>query len=106
MDKQEQEALKKSIKVLQKAIQDGTLQGEDRIKAERTVDMAAGRLLSVWFPVGWGRKVIMLVLVLFGFYGLIIEKPLFLICWVIAVMFSPRIVGEVSFFLGKITRKK
>lgn len=105
MDKQEQKALKKSIEELQKAIQDGTLQGEARIEAERTIDMAAGRLLSVWLPVGWSRRVIMLVLFLFSLYGLIIGKPLSLICWVIAVMFSPRIMGEVSFFLGKITRK-
>lgn len=106
MDKQEEKALKKSIEVLQEAIDDGSLQGEARMEAERTVNMAAGRLLSVWLPTGWGRRVIMLILLLFGLYGLIIGKLLFLICWLIAVTFSPRIMGEVSFLLGRITRKK
>jgi len=97
MHRQEQEALKKTMEVLEKAIQDGTLQGEARIKAEQTINMAAGRLLSVWLPIGWGRRVIMSILLLFGLYGLIIGNPLFLICWVIAATFSPRMMGELSY---------
>jgi hypothetical protein len=106
MEKRKYEAIKSSLEELRKGIDDGTLQGEDRVKAERAIASGAGFLCSFWLPVGWGRRVIMFVLLLVGFYGLLIGKPLFVISWAIAAMFSPRIVGNVTYFFGRLARKE
>jgi hypothetical protein len=106
MDKQKYNAIKNSMKELHKAIDDGTIKGEARINAERTIAEASGFLLSFWLPVGWGRRIIMLVLIFVGFYGLFIGKTILVISWAIAVLFSPRIVGEVAYFFGRLTRKE
>jgi len=102
MNKQEHESLKKSLEAIQEALRDGTLQGEDRTRAEQTASMISGRLLSNWLPIGIIRKVIMFTLFLAGVYGLSKGAYYVLILWVMASMFSPRLTGEVLNLFGNL----
>ncbi len=63
----------------------------------------SGYVLSKWLPNGVGRKIIMLALLLLGIYGLFFGSHWFLISWAIIPIFSPRIVGEVATFFGRIS---
>lgn len=71
------------------------------IKAQMT-----GYLLSSWLPRDTKRKVMMLVIALVTLIGgLIYGQKLFFLLLLILPFFSPRIVGEVAMFLGRISKK-
>jgi len=62
----------------------------------------SGATLSFWLPDGLIRKLIMLALVLVGIYGLLTGGGLlYLIPIVLAATFSPRLIGELMFALGR-----
>jgi hypothetical protein len=64
----------------------------------------AGVLLHPWFPVSWTRRLIMVAIVLLGIQQAWVGNYEAVLLWLILPFFSPRIVGECSFLLGKISR--
>ena len=67
----------------------------------------AGQLLSSWLPSGLLRRCIFLAAIAVGFYGIIFDGGawygfLFIL---IACVMSPRIVGWIAYFSGKISNK-
>ena len=62
----------------------------------------AGVRLSKWFPPGLVRKVLMALCVVVGFQGFFTGSYLYLLSFFVAGIFSPRIVGELAFAVGRI----
>jgi hypothetical protein len=65
----------------------------------------AGVLLHPWFPVSWSRRLIMAGIFLLGLQQAAWAgnyEPL--LWWLLLPFFSPRIMGECAFFLGKVRR--
>jgi hypothetical protein len=104
MDKNQYEEGKKVGDAISKVLEDGNLSAEDREKFETLRSQVAGYLLSPWLPVGVGRKAIMLALIIIGGYGLMIDKPLIALTWLMAPLFSPRLVGETLRFIGSLKK--
>ena len=59
----------------------------------------AGLALSAWLPGGW-RNIIMLVIVVFAVLGGVLVHWYWGFLLLLATIFSPRLVGEVAFFLA------
>ena len=64
----------------------------------------AGTLLRPWFPVSWTRRLIMAAIFLFGLQQAATGNYQPLVWWLLLPFFSPRIMGEAAFLLGKCAR--
>ena len=92
MNKDEQQQLKDTLAEVTEALKDETL---------------SGSLLSTWLPVDWGRRLIMIAIVALGLYYAIMEENFEpLLWWLVLPIFSPRIGGMVSYFIGALTGGK
>jgi hypothetical protein len=101
MTRKEYEELKWLLAETQAELREGNLSPVLTAALEHCSVAMAGALMSIWVPIDWGRRTIMIVLFLVGLYG-VISGPLWLIvAWLAAATMSPRIFGEVSFALGR-----
>ena len=107
MDKNQHDQLKTTFLKIDETLKnkDLNLTDEEKAKFEQLKSQLAGAMLSSWLPADSTRKVIMLMLFLIGLYGIIKINILFVLLWLILGFFSPRIVGEVTVFLGKMFKK-
>jgi hypothetical protein len=103
MDKETYDLAKKQLDEVTEHLKGDDLTIEQREELEILQAKLSGGLLSIWFPMGIGRKLIMVVIFLVGIYGLVIGNHYFLFSWIILPMFSPRLMGEVSYFMGRIS---
>ena len=72
-------------------------------KEKHISDQLAGRLASSWLPVGLTRKIILIVFLILAFkYFIQSDYLIALIMLILASLFSPRAVGEIVNFVGKI----
>lgn len=101
MTRDEFEEAKKQSAEIAKLLKEGNLTAEDRQKLEILQTQLSGALLSTWLPFGWGRRSIMIVLLLVGVFGLVEGKGYFLIAGLFLLLFSPRVVGELTFAFGR-----
>lgn len=62
----------------------------------------AGQAMSSWFPYTFSRKIFMAIFVIIGLSAFKNENYYLLISFIIASAFSPRCVGEVAFFVGRV----
>ena len=70
MDKKERDDARKTLAEITKTLEDETLSAEQRQELEIHAARLSGFLLSVWFPVDWSRRGIMIGIVALGAYGL------------------------------------
>ena len=103
MDKETYGSAKKTLEEINEHLKSDDLTVEQREELEVHSAKLSGVLLSIWFPMGIARKLIMVVIFLVGIYGLVIGNHYFLFSWIILPMFSPRLMGEVSYFMGRIS---
>lgn len=90
--------LAKDHQALLQASQDQTLDPSVR-------SYASGLLLRPWLPWGIKRKVLMFFIAgLITFFGITFQHASVLFLLVVPLCFSPRVVGEVSIFVGKLSR--
>lgn len=76
---------------------------EDEKERLRNISaMMSGYLLSFWLPKGIIRKILMFMSFLVGIIGTFQLSPWFLLFVFLGCCFSPRIIGEVSLFIGKL----
>ena len=104
MDRETYEEAKKQSEEIAKLLKEGNLTGDERQKFEAMQAQLAGVLLHPWLPFGWGRRSIMIVLVVVGLYGLMEGNNYLSLTWLLLLFFSPRFVGEFSYALGRIFR--
>ena len=80
------------------------LSPEERSQLELQAAALSGSLLSTWFPVPWANRLVMALVFLLGAWQAAIGNTAFLLVWLFLPLFSPRIMGEVWFALGRISR--
>ena len=78
------------------------LTAEKRKELERHAAALAGVLLHPWLPVDSVRRLIMLGVVLLGLQQAWVGNYQAMALWLLLPFFSPRIVGEVTHFCGRI----
>ena len=79
-------------------------------KEQEDLDVAmaklSGHLMSSWIPHGALRRVIFFFLIAFGVFGVLTSSDNFLhySSLILATVMSPRLMGELAYFLGKVSR--
>lgn len=104
MDRKTYEEAKKSSEEIAKLLREGNLTAEEKQKFETLQAGLAGALLSSWLPFGWGRRAIMITLLLVGAFGLVEGNNYLLLAWLLLPFFSPRFMGELFYAVGKLSR--
>jgi|GEM_PF-1528147 len=62
-------------------------------------------LFSRWLPPGLGRKLILVFFIAMGCYGISEGRYLWALYWLVAMTFSPRMVGYFVRSFGSLMRK-
>ena len=104
MDESKHQQLQKMFDATKKILDNKESSGlsEENIKElEHTLAAISGALLSSWLPRGIVRKLLLFFFLLIGIFGSLFYSYYFLISFVIAGMFSPRVVGEAAIFIGR-----
>ena len=106
MDKKAQELTKETLSQVNKKLQDPNLTDEQREELQLHASALAGQLLSTWLPVDNIRRIFMLCFFLIGFLGFFTSYEWLVWSFLIAGIFSPRLIGEIALKLGQINRKE
>jgi hypothetical protein len=67
-------------------------------------DQVYGYTLSKWLPDGIVRNGLMLLFAVLGLLGLFSDFHRFLVFFILVPLFSPRVMGEVSALVGRISK--
>lgn len=102
MDKKSNQEHKELLKELNKVLQDENLSQEERETLELHVARVSGLLLNTWLPIGVMRKTFMLSFILIGFAGFFSSNQWLFFSFLIAGIFSPRLIGEIALLIGEI----
>lgn len=92
------------LEVIHESLRDDSLTTEQRQQLERTESMLAGYQMSFWLPTTMIRKVLMALFLAVGVIGAFQWNPWFGLFILLSCSFSPRIVGEVLYFIGKLSK--
>jgi len=92
------------LKLIQESLKGDSLTSEERGKLENTASMLGGYQMSFWLPPTIVGKVLMFLFLVIGVVGAFQLSPWFGLFVFLGCPFSPRIVGEVLFFVGKLSK--
>lgn len=104
MDRKTYKEAKESSEEIAKLLREGNLSAEEKQKFETMQAGLAGALVSSWLPFGWGRWAIVITLLLVGVFGLVEGNNYLLLAWLLLPFFSPRLMGELFYAIGKQSR--
>jgi hypothetical protein len=93
-----------TLELIREALQEDHLTNEQRQDLERSASEIAGYLARSWLPQALWRKVIMSLSLGIGILGTLLWSPWFVLLVLHGGLFSPRIVGEVSVVIGKLSK--
>jgi hypothetical protein len=103
MSQREQYAeMQRLLSEIQHELDTALLTPQQRSELELHAAKLAGALLHPWLPVGWGRRLIMAAIVLFGVQQTWTGNYEALYFWLLLPTFSPRIVGSCAHNLGRV----
>ena len=105
MNKEEQKELKGVLEELNNELQNENLTQEQKKEIELHKARISGTLMSIWLPIGITRKILMLSFFLIGLLGFFTQYEWLIWSILISGSFSPRLVGEISYYLGKMSKK-
>ncbi len=100
MDKEQYEAAKVRLEKVTMTLKYEKIGPEERERLEKEGKELAIIVMSPWFPFDLRYRIVMIVIIAIGFWGLIQGQYLFILVWLLLPLFSPQIVGKV---LGLIT---
>jgi len=106
MNKEEHDQLEKLFRAISKLEESGILTEEQKKEFSDLKSSISGVLLSSWLPADSGRKYIMLIILFIAICGTLAGIPRFLFLLLILPLFSPRVIGEVVVFFGRIMGNK
>jgi hypothetical protein len=106
IDRATYQEAKKNFDEIAKLLREGNLTLEEKQKFETMQAQLAGVLLNPWLPFDWGRRAIMITLFCVGVFGIISGINYLLLAWLILLIFSPRLIGEVSNLFGTMFNRK
>ena len=91
--------------IFQQALGDATHKPTENWEEELTVEQAA-EALSTWLPVDNVSRIFMLCFFLIGFLGFFTSYEWLVWSFLIAGIFSPRLMGEITLKLGQMNKHK
>ena len=94
MDREQFEGAKKRLEEVTRRLKYDPISPQEREQLEREGRGLMEMIMSPWIPVSFGYRVLMLVIVAIGFWGLIEGKVLYLLIWLLLPLFSPRVIGK------------
>ena len=89
---------------IQHALDTAPLTLQQRNELERHAAKLAGSLAHPWFPMGWGRRLIMAGIVALGLQQARTGNYEPLLFWLLLAVFSPRIMGWCDLQIGRVHR--
>ncbi len=106
MEKEDFKKAEKLFNATQKVVDSKILSEKEKEPFQKINAQLAGVLLSSWLPRDWGRKIIMLIILLLAVFGALKIDVLFLLLLLILPIFSPRMMGGLIMFIGRIMGNK
>jgi hypothetical protein len=94
MDREQYEGAKKRLEEVTRRLKYESISPQEREALEKEGRGLLAVVMSPWIPVSFGYRILMLVVVGIGFWGLIEGQYLYLLAWLLLPLFSPRIIGK------------
>jgi hypothetical protein len=101
MTREQIEEAKRLLAEISAELERGDLSAEQRANLEVHRAQLAGTLLHPWLPFSWWRRAVMLLLLFLGMLWPLGGSAVWGGAWLVMLLFSPRIVGESAFALGR-----
>jgi len=95
MDREQYENAKRRLEEVTRRLRNEQMSAVERDRLEREGAQLAKAVMSPWIPFGWGYRIVMILIAAIGFWGLMEERYSFVLIWLVLLIFSPRIVGEI-----------
>jgi hypothetical protein len=95
MDREEYEKAKERLGEVTRRLKYDDISTEERERLEKEGRELMSFIMSPLIPFGWGYRILMLVIVFFGIYGVSEGNYPLLLIWLVLPFFSPRIIGKV-----------
>lgn len=102
MNKQEYEEIQRTLAEVNIALARNDLTAKERQDFQHHASALSGQLMSLWIPFSKVRRAIMLLLFLLGLRAFINYDASCYFFWILITLFSPRIVGETIYRIGRI----
>ena len=104
MNKQDEYAeVKQTLTQIHRRLETEPLTDEQRDQLQNHAAALAGNLLRPWLPVDWARRLLILGIVALGIEESVRGNYEPLLWWLLLPMFSPRLMGELAYYAGKLT---
>jgi hypothetical protein len=103
-DRKTAEEAESVLKEINYELKTQPLTPEQRSKLERHAAALAGYLLNPWLPRDMTRRLIMAAIVLLGLQQAWVGNYQVFFWWALLPFFSPRLMGNCAYGLGRITR--
>jgi hypothetical protein len=104
MDRTKYEEAKVLLRDIQQELATQPLTKKQRDELQLHATRLSGLLLRPWFPMSWTRRLVMAAIVLLGVQQAWVGNYQPMVLWLFLPLFSPRIMGECAFFLGRFAR--
>ncbi len=102
MNRVQCEEAKRLLDEIHEELERPDLSAQQRAVLEQHQAALAGAVLSPWLPFGWWRRLLMALFLMLGFLAWVFElNPLWWSVALLALTFSPRVMGEVLFYAGR-----
>jgi len=102
IDRDKYEEAEKIQEIINRELASESLTPEQRRELELHSARLAGFLCSHWLPLDWTRRLIMAAIFIFGIQQAWVGNRQAMLLWLLLPLFSPRIVGEVFHFIGRL----
>ncbi len=105
MTRNEYEELQKTVAELEVVLASNDLEKHKREELTLLHARMCGALVSMWLPFSNIRRAIMFILFLIGLRAFMNHNNIFFLYWFIASLYSPRVMGALSFNFGRLMNK-
>lgn len=102
MNKFEYEELQDVLRRLTEALKDEGLSEEQRHELKMHQAFVSGQITSMWLPISNPRKAIMFAFILLGLRAFTNYNDMYIVYWLLAAIFSPRIVATAAYYFGRL----
>lgn len=98
---QEYDDAKRELADITQRLQTERLTNNERHNFQRRAYQISAWLFRPWLPVYWSRRLIMLGIFILGLYQMWIGYRYGFLLWLLALPFSPRVMGQIAYLIGR-----
>ena len=102
LDKQKHAELQAEFDKITELLKKHDAPNDLRISLEERKTLLAVMLMNHWLPHTFGRRILMLLILIIGISGFVAGKPALLFLLLLLPFFSPKIVMHISILIGKL----